>query len=217
LDEGLEAELDIEEDAAIRIRSDGQAMTAATLILLDHHNSYDKAYRPTFVRGLAPRITHPLQQLNNHSISTHTRFDAGDLTRVLAALTLLPRVIVDAGQQRHSLELAVYIMLRRWHAAMGWQEMSNCMGISRPELINCYSATIRAFEVYHLVVQVLDFVRIRPLQQEWSDTLEFYGAASQTYWGLLTARRSSSPGQGRESMLRRCWPIFATQFIKGSV
>jgi hypothetical protein len=131
-----------------------------------HNDSFDKVLRPIYVQ-LVPKITHPLAQLDNHTFSTHTRFDKDGFERVMRQLTLMPTIIEDAGRQKHALELAVYIMLRRWHNASSWQDMSNSVGISRPELINCYTAIITAFEVYHGVISTLDYIQIRSV---WFET-----------------------------------------------
>jgi hypothetical protein len=47
-----------------------------------------------------PRVTHPLQQLDNFTIATQTRFDKVDLAEILHELRLLPDVIIDAGRQK---------------------------------------------------------------------------------------------------------------------
>jgi hypothetical protein len=198
-EEGLESELDAADMGILVVRSDERAITRMTLMLIDHENSYDKNYRPWFVR-LVPRITHPLVQLNNHTFSTHTRFDKDGFNEVMASLVLLPRSVKDRGNQVHSLELALYLMLRRWHCGATWQDMSDGTGISRVELVNCYSATIELVtRHYQRVVTVLDYLRIRPLQASWSDTLLAHGAGQPNIIGAVDGKCQpwTSPGRGK--------------------
>jgi hypothetical protein len=74
--------------------------------------------------------------------------------------------------------------------------MANSLGMPRCELINCYTATLRAFKVY-LVVRCFDFVRMRPKLQEWSDTLLQLKLGNRTLLAVWTESVGNGGGQER--------------------
>jgi hypothetical protein len=107
---GLDAELTIAEEGQLGIRPCSKSQRASALISMAHNDSFDKVLRPVYVQ-LVPNITHPLAQLDNHTFSTHTRFDRDAFERVMRQLTLMPKIIEDAGRQKNALELVVNVML----------------------------------------------------------------------------------------------------------
>ena len=85
-------------------------------LLLRHATSYNMVCRP-HVEFAMPRLSSPLTELSEYDMEMHTRFNKDEFRMILAELRLIPRRVRTRHRCVAPLELALYVLLRRWTCA----------------------------------------------------------------------------------------------------
>ena len=84
-----------------------------------HYYSYDKNNRP--VLSLSIPVEDPIREYSSFDFYNFTGFWPAQFDEIVREMTLLPRIIVHhRSRSTSSLEIALFILLRRWKKADTW-------------------------------------------------------------------------------------------------
>jgi hypothetical protein len=170
--------------------------------LARHATSYNMVCRPR-VEFAQPKLVSPLAELTDYQMHETTRFNKAEFRMILSELTLLPRKVVTQFGCAASLELALYVLLRRWVCADRWEDIEKELRRRRSWLTDVYATTRSLLvEAYGCVVKELDFARIEPKLDEWDEIMiENSHDKLSTPGGLLfidgKAKQDCMPGTGK--------------------
>ena len=103
-------------------------------------------------------------------------FWPGQFKEISYNLLLIPDTIVCSRTRCTApKQLAIFVMLRRWKKADKWEDVARLMRRGRVWCINIYRQIFSLIsQHYRRLVQVLDYHRIIPLLEEWSDTMVLF-------------------------------------------
>ena len=87
-----------------------------------HATSYNMVCRPR-VEFALPQMVSPLAELTEYQMHETSRFNKEEFRMILSELTLMPRKVVAPDGCAASLELAMYVLLRRWVTATRWEDL----------------------------------------------------------------------------------------------
>jgi hypothetical protein len=142
------------------------------LLMVRHALSYNMACRPNRIDGTLPKLTSPLTELSEYDLREWTRFGKAEFRDMLTQLRLLPRKIRTPEGCACSLELALFIMLRRWTCGDRWEDVEKSINHHRSRLIRIYGQIRNdIMSAYRCVVKELDIARWEPKMAEWDDSL----------------------------------------------
>ena len=170
--------------------------------LARHATSYNMVCRPR-VEFAQPKLVSPLAELTDYQMHETCRFNKAEFRMILSELTLLPRKVVTQFGCAASLELALYVLLRRWVCADRWEDIEKELRRRRSWLTDVYATTRSLLvEAYGCVVKELDFARIEPKLDEWDEIMiENSHDKLSTPGGLLfidgKAKQDCMPGTGK--------------------
>jgi hypothetical protein len=140
-----------------------------------HYTSYDMVVRPTVLFNQPP-LSDPIAELPSTEFYEMSGFWPGQFMEVVDNLIRLPdRVICPKTRCAASKSLAVFVLLRHWRKADKWDDVARVMRRGRVWCIKVYRALFQLLCIhYRRLVQVIDYRRIMPLLEDWSDTMVLY-------------------------------------------
>lgn len=163
--------------------------------------SYNMFCRPR-MEFADPAVVSPLVEMSEYSIHEFTRFNKLEFHWVMAALRRLPRRVKTSQGCTASLELALFVLLRRWTIGDRWEDIEKGMRRRRAWLIDIYCTTRDLIvQEYGCVVKELDIVRIKPLLDEWDKIIVRNSRGRMSTPGMLLwidgkCKEDCMPGTG---------------------
>jgi hypothetical protein len=127
----------------------------------DHYVSYDKFSSPYKLYEL-PKVVSPHTQFSSHAYYELTRFWPEQVTGIIAELTLLPDVIIfRSTRHRASKDLAIFLLLWRWHKGGSWENVCRDMRQQQGWCLQIYREIFwQLRSTHHTCVCVLDYPMI---------------------------------------------------------
>ena len=169
-------------------------------MISEHYMSYDRFSRP-FVNYELPKVFTPSHQFSKYMYYMMTGFWPEQVQEICRELRLLPDVIrcrrsgCKAGK-----EMAIFLLLRRWHIAGKWELVSKDMRQQRSWCILIYHEIFRMLaQYYRKCVRVLDYRRINPLLEEWGQQMAFHRGTDPHVLFFTDGKpwKMSRPGKGQ--------------------
>jgi len=147
-------------------------VTSNFVLLTNHYMSYDMWSRPYRVYDL-PSVDNIYEQFSSHRFYELTGFWPVQVQEICQNLSLIGDTIVcQSTRCTAPKDLAVFVLLRRWHIAGTWELVAADMRQQRGWCIQIYLAFFQQLkDPYRKCVRVLDFRRIVPLLDTWSDMM----------------------------------------------
>jgi hypothetical protein len=140
-----------------------------------HYYSYDMFIRPTILFNEQP-MEDPVNELPPTEFYELSGFWPGQFREIVDNLHLIPdRITCSVTRCAASKDTALFLMLRRWRKADKWEDVSRVMRRGRVWCIKIYRELFSLLvQHYRRLVQVIDYRRIIPLLEEWSDSMVLY-------------------------------------------
>ena len=163
---------------------------------LKHHTSYTFSGRPRQVFPLPPMVS-PLQELDEYQFITATRFTKGQFSDMLIQLSRLPRTVKTKHRCTCSLELALFILLKRWTAPQTYEQMTWFFRRQRSWLIAVHETILNlVIEEYCALITNMDYRRVLRELDDWSSTLMMHGAGTRdgVFFADGKAKKDCKPG-----------------------
>jgi hypothetical protein len=153
-------------------RSTSHLLHSLFMSLYHHYYSYDMYIRPTVLFDQLP-LEDPIAELQPTEFYELCGFWPGQFREVVDSLSLLPDTITcPITRCAASKDIAIFLLLRRWKKADKWEDVSRVMRRGRVWCIKIYRSVFSLLsQHYRRLVQVLDYRRIIPLLEEWSDSM----------------------------------------------
>jgi len=144
-------------------------------LLYYHYTSYDMVVRPTILFEGFP-VQNPVDEFSSYGFYQECGFWPSQLQEVIDNLILLPdNIVCQRTRVRATKSLAIFLMLRRWKKADKWEDVARTVRRGRVWCIQMYRITFSIVsQHYRRCVQVIDYRRIVPLLEEWSDQLVWH-------------------------------------------
>ena len=166
--------------------------------LLKHYMSYNMYTKPGR-RFVLPPLIDPLNELSEYAFIMDTRFTKAQFRTILANLSLMPAQVRSPNRHVANMDLAVFVMLKRWSSILTFDQMATHFHRHPNWLCQiCQATTTILVTKYCFVVNNLDFLRIKPLLEEWSESM--HGAGMGTLDGLYfldgKGHKFCAPGNG---------------------
>jgi hypothetical protein len=140
-------------------------------MLSNHYMSYDKFSRPYHHYEL-PAVDDPSTQFTSHRFHELSGFWPEQVHEICREMALIPGTIVCPSTRcTASKELALFVVLCRWHIPSSWELVGGDLRCQRGWCIQIYSTMFDELCKYHVCVRVLDYRRIVPLLSTWSDMM----------------------------------------------
>jgi hypothetical protein len=141
-------------------------------MLYYHYISYDMVHRPVTLFQQQP-VENPMEEFSCHCFYQLCGFWPDQFEEVSNNLLLIPeRINCNRTRCSATKSLALFVLLRRWKKADGWDDVAHTVRRGRVWCIHIYRLIFSLLaRHYRRVVQVLDYRRIIPLLAEWSDEM----------------------------------------------
>ena len=189
-----------DDDVVARLVWLGKRMRRMSEMLSAHNSSYNMVSRPR-VEFATPAMRSPIAELSEYHLCETSRFSKDQLREILGELTLMPDPIVGKTGCKASLELAMYITLRRWVVPERWTDLERELRLRKSWMSSIYWAFVEHFvDLYGCVAMNLDVRRIFPKLEEWSDILadEYPNSSRDVFWWVDgKAVQTTRPGTGQ--------------------
>ncbi len=143
--------------------------------LYQHYYSFDMFIRLTILFNEQP-MEDPMNELPPTEFYELSGFWPYQFWEIVDNLHLIPRRITcSVTHCVASMDVAVFMMLRRWRKADKWEDVSRVVQWGRVWCIKIYRELFSLLiQHYRWLVQVLDYRRIIPLLEEWRDSMVMY-------------------------------------------
>jgi hypothetical protein len=162
--------------------------------------SYDKISRP-YVQYQLPKVITPDTQFTKYIYHQMTGFWPEQVQEICQELILIPDVIrCRRSGCSASKELAIFVMLRRWHIAAKWEVVSKDLRRQRSWCILIYHEIFcLVVRFYRKCVRVLDYRRITPLLEEWGQKMHEHCGTDPNVIFFTDGKpwKMTRPGRGR--------------------
>jgi len=165
----------------------------------EHFYSFDMFVRPT-VLFEQPPLLDPVAELPSSEFYEMCGFWPGQFQEISDNLLLIPeRIACPRTRCTAPKQLAIFVMLRRWKKADKWEDVARLMRRGR---VWCINISRQIFSLisqhYRRLVQVLDYHRIIPLLEEWSDTMVLYSGCCRDVLFFTDGKpwKMAKPGRG---------------------
>jgi hypothetical protein len=168
-------------------------------LLSNHFMSYDMWSRPYCTYELPP-IENVYQQFSSHRCYELTGFWPTQLQEICQNLLLIDdRIVCPTTRCSASKDLALFVLLRRWHINGTWELVAADLRRQRGWCIQIYQVMFQHLKVYHKCVRVLDYRQIIPQIDTWSDLMVHCTGCERDVLFFADGKpwRMSRPGKGQ--------------------
>jgi hypothetical protein len=143
--------------------------------LVTEHLSYDKISCP-FVQYQLPKVITPDTQFTKYIFHQMTGFWPEQVQEICQELILIPDIIrCRRSGCSASKELAIFVMLRRWHIADKWEVVSKEFRWQRSWCILIHHEIFcLVVRYYRKCVRVHNYRGITPLLEEWHQKMHLH-------------------------------------------
>jgi hypothetical protein len=158
-----------------RQKSTSRVLYSLFSSLYHHYYSFVMFIRPTILFNEQP-MDDPVNELPSTEFYELSGFWPAQFREVVDNLRLIPgRITCSVTCSALSKDVAIFLMLRRWKKADKWEDVSRVMHRGHVWCIKIYRTLFSLLvQHYRRLVQVLDYRRIIPLLEEWSDSMVMY-------------------------------------------
>jgi hypothetical protein len=164
-----------------------------------HYMSYDSFSRPYKFYDL-PKVRNPAEQFSSHGFYELTGFCPEQVSEISRELIFIPPIIRCRSTGCIApKELAIFLLLRRWHIPGKWDGVSRDLRQQRGWCIQIYDELFKLLVVaYRKCVRVLDYRRINPKLEEWGRQMSLHCGCDENVIFFTDGKpwKMTRPGRG---------------------
>lgn len=164
-----------------------------------HYMSYDSFSRPYKFYDL-PKVRNPAEQFSSHGFYELTGFWPEQVSEISRELIFIPPIIRCRSTGCIApKELAIFLLLRRWHIPGKWDGVSRDLRQQRGWCIQIYDELFKLLVVaYRKCVRVLDYRRINPKLEEWGRQMSLHCGCDENVIFFTDGKpwKMTRPGRG---------------------
>jgi len=163
-----------------------------------NYYSYDMNVRPTMFYD-DPPLQNPVEELPSTMFHQLSGFWPGQFDEIVRNLVLIPDQIVCPTTRCRLSKHLQFFAAEAWKKADTWEDVAHDIRHCRMWCIKVYQAIFELLVIYcRKVVQVLNYRRIVPLLESWSDDMVHFNGCSQDVLFFTDGKpwKLSRPGHG---------------------